>query len=701
MSLQPYPGGYRILYNKVVKAATLNPTAPLLNETPPATEDLIKKLETLFANPQTVDTIYYNWYNDCLRAHLSCPEDLDVAKIFCGRTGIPDARQLTNAEISYLQGFTTMARAMAGDKSIQRISRETVEQVLHLYYGLSPEDVQTESFDMVYWKETDCYYVIVDPTGIGHTKVLRVDVLSDNTVRMLYTDSMETNRDTVYEAVLRPALGGYQILSNLPVVNREIMESCPISPSPRPNPLNILGKVDTRRDKAFNFALKSVYEDPADVNIFELFYSMPKYDTPSETEIEYAAGKGLNPEISPIYRYSTASFDSVLRRVFGISFKESNGVGMENFVYNPKTDCYYESHGDYEDGWYTPTHMVELLGGNVRIYYMSNINYESVEMVVTLAPTEDSWHIVSNVPAANLPVYEESPWHTTSQTEPLSYDEYFSKTRYYSYDHFSLTRAWTGSDGNAYSLSAADGQPLCIIDDAQKIVWTVPGSESSKGVQWLICDGQWVYGITATDIIRVDLVSGKAETLFTGEKLLCGDNGYKAANLMVCKQTVMLFAAVKDGKGCIFRLYLPTMTLDTLCDEIPADTLPCWLEIWVPENSRNYPFMFLNPQLQPILYDTLADPNSPYKKVIEAWPDSVEEPMIVDMSEAWKIPDLMTTHKFHSSVEWLIISLQSANKIPGSVLWVYDQQENVIIQKNGMLHTGNRGFQGVYEDNWP
>jgi hypothetical protein len=308
---------------------------------------------------------------------------------------------------------------------------------------------------------------------------------------------------------------------------------------------------------------------------------------------------------------------------------------------------------------------------------------------------------VSNVPAANLPVYEESPWHTTSQTEPLSYDEYFSKTRYYSYDHFSLTRAWTGSDGNAYSLSAADGQPLCIIDDAQKIVWTVPGSESSKGVQWLICDGQWAYGITTTDIIRVDLVSGKAETLFTGEKLLCGDNGYKAANLMVCKQTVMLFAAVKDGKGCIFRLYLPTMTLDTLCDEIPADTLPCWLEIWVPENSRNYPFMFLNPQLQPILYDTLADPNSPYKKVIEAWPDSVEEPMIVDMSEAWKIPDLMTTHKFHSSVEWLIISLQSANKIPGSVLWVYDQQENVIIQKNGMLHTGNRGFQGVYEDNWP
>jgi hypothetical protein len=75
--------------------------------------------------------------------------------------------------------------------------------------------------------------------------------------------------------------------------------------------------------------------------------------------------------------------------------------------------------------------------------------------------------------------------------------------------------------------------------------------------------------------------------------------------------------------------------------------------------------------------------------------------MIVDMSEAWKIPDLMTTHKFHSSVEWLIISLQSANKIPGSVLWVYDQQENAIIQKNGMLHTGNRGFQGVYEDNWP
>ena len=286
-------------------------------------------------------------------------------------------------------------------------------------------------------------------------------------------------------------------------------------------------------------------------------------------------------------------------------------------------------------------------------------------------------------------------WYTGTETAPLRYEEYFSGTRYYSYDNFSTTLTWTGTDKNSYSLSAAEGEKLCIIDENQQLLWTVPETQIPDGIQWLICDGRWAYGINTTDILRLELQTGKTETLFSGEKLLCGDNGHKAANLMVYNQTVMLFAAVRDGKGCIFRLYLPTMTLDTLCDEIPGDTLPCWLEIWTPENNRHYPFMFLNPQLQPILYDTLADSNSPYKKVIEGWPDSAEEPMIVDLSEAWEIPDLMTTLKFHSPVEWLIISLQSDNELPGSVLWVYDQQENAIIQKTNMLHTGNHGVMSI------
>ena len=697
--LRPVSGGYHVLSNRVIEKSNLNPNAKLENETPPATEDLIKKLETLFANPQTADTIYYNWYNDCLRAHLSCPEDLDVSKIFCGRTGIPDARQLTDAENAYLQDFYSMYIAIYNNMPIQRIPRETVEQVLHLYYGLNPEDVHMESSDMVYWEETDCYYVIVDSEGVGQTKVLRVDVLSDNSIRMLYTDPTDTYRDTVYEAVLRPALGGYQILSNLPVVDREIMENSPLSPSPRPNPLNILNMATTRRDGAFNFALKSAYEDPADVNIFSLFYSMPKDDTPSDTEIEFAISKGLNPEISPIYRYPVSTIDSVLRRVFGIGFDECNGIGLEHFIYNKKTDCYYESHGDFESGSYTPTDMIQLPDGSVQIYYNGSINYEFLPMVVTLIPTEDSWHIVSNLPA---PEPTDTSWQPTEKVSK-SYDEYFSLIRQLGHQQISKDLTWFGGDGAEYTLQSMAESGLCVLSNAQEVLWTVPGTENPSGIQWLVCDGQWAYGITDTDLVRLELLTGKQESLFTGEKLLCGDKGYEAANLMVCDRSFVLFAAVNNGKGCIYRLYLPTMTLDLICDEIPADTLPCWLEIWMPENNRHYPFMFLNPQLQPIVYDTLADPNSPFQEVIEAWPDSVEEPMIVDMGEAWKIPNLMTTYEYHAPLEWLIISLQSVHETPASVLWVYDNQENAIIKKTGMLHTGYGGVHSVqqYPERYP
>ena len=294
------------------------------------------------------------------------------------------------------------------------------------------------------------------------------------------------------------------------------------------------------------------------------------------------------------------------------------------------------------------------------------------------------------------------PWYTGTEAAPMSYDKYFSATRKFSDSQISQTRSWTGPDGGTYTLQS-DAQGLCIINESQQILWTVPGTETSDNIQWLVCDGQWAYGITATDILRIELQSGKLEPLFTGEKLLCGDKGYKAANLMVCDRTMVLFAAVQNGKGCIFRLYLPTMTLDTLCDEIPADTLPRWLEIWIPEDNRYYPFMYLNPQLQPIVYETLADPDSPFREVIEAWPDSAEEPIIVDMGQAWNIPNLMTTYEYQASLEWLIVSLQSVHEIPASVLWVYDNQENAIIKKTGMLHTGNGGVHGVqsYPEKYP
>ena len=697
--LRPVSGGYHVLSNRVIEKSNLNPKAKLENETPPAMEDLIKKLETLFGNQTLATSHRFNWYNDALRCQFASVKELDVHWIFSMAPGIPGCSDLTDAEVEYLQDFPGIKGNLSVDQPVYRIERSYVEEVLRLYFGVNPGEIEVESRMMVYWEETDCYYVAHDPGGISNLKVLRADVLSDRTIRFWYTDAGSNSSPEYFEAVIRPALGGYQIMSNLRMADYELAQRTPLAPDTRPNPLNLLAWNYLRTDNAFNFALKSAYENPADVDIYELFYDMPKVGTLTDEELAFAVSKGLNPEVSPIYRYPVSTIDSVLRRVFGIGFDECNGIGLEHFIYNKKTDCYYESHGDFESGSYTPTDMVQLADGTVMIYYNGCVNYEFLPMVVTLIPTEDSWQIVSNLP---VPEPTDTSWQPTEKVSK-SYDEYFSLIRQLGYQQISKDLTWFGGDGAEYTLQSMAESGLCVLSNAQEVLWTVPGTENPSGIQWLVCDGQWAYGITDTDLVRLELLTGKQESLFTGEKLLCGDKGYEAANLMVCDRSFVLFAAVNNGKGCIYRLYLPTMTLDLICDEIPADTLPCWLEIWTPEDNRYYPFMFLNPQLQPIVYDTLADPNSPFQEVIEAWPDSAEEPMIVDMGEAWKIPNLMTTYEYHAPLEWLIISLQSVHETPASVLWVYDNQENAIIKKTGMLHTGYGGVHSVqqYPERYP
>jgi hypothetical protein len=93
---------------------------------------------------------------------------------------------------------------------------------------------------MVYWEETDCYYVAHDPGGISNLKVLRADVLSDRTIRFWYTDAGSNSSPEYFEAVIRPALGGYQIMSNLRMADYELAQRSPLAPDTRPNPLNLL-----------------------------------------------------------------------------------------------------------------------------------------------------------------------------------------------------------------------------------------------------------------------------------------------------------------------------------------------------------------------------------------------------------------------------------------------------------------------------
>lgn len=412
-------GGYHVLSNRIIEKSNLNPNAKLVTETPPETEDLIKKLENLFGKRDAVSSHRAGWYNDTLRTRFSSLQALDFHWIFSFAPGIPGCYELTEAEIAYLQNFKGTKGSLSVDQPIYRIQRSYVEEVLDQYFGIQPGEIEIESNMMVYWEETDCYYVPSDLGGIIDLRVLRADMLSDGTIRFRYTDASNNNPE-YFEAVIQPVPGGYKVLSNLRIANPELVNNTTLAPDTRPNPLNLLVWDHLRLDNAFNFALKSAYDDPADVNLFEMLYSLSAGSELTDEELAFVTSHGLNPEICPIFRHPVSTIDSVLQQVFGIGFEDCNGVGLEYMVYNPATNCYYEQHGDFMSGSFNPTDMVQLADGTVMIYYDGLVNYQVMPMVVTLIPTEDSWQIVSNVPAAEAETPADALWHPVSDGQICS-----------------------------------------------------------------------------------------------------------------------------------------------------------------------------------------------------------------------------------------------------------------------------------------
>ena len=166
-------------------------------------------------------------------------------------------------------------------------------------------------------------------------------------------------------------------------------------------------------DPWFNYALTSEYADPADVDIYDLMYSGPSEEL-TQKDRDFAAQAGLTPEL--LNKYSTDTIDAQLQRLFGITLEESNGVGLDRFVYDPDTDCYYDAHGDSKVSYQSVIGGVWMPNGDVAVYYERQqgigLNPAQDQMVVVLRPVGDSYRILMNVRAG-------LGYEVVDRTEPL------------------------------------------------------------------------------------------------------------------------------------------------------------------------------------------------------------------------------------------------------------------------------------------
>ncbi len=144
----------------------------------------------------------------------------------------------------------------------------------------------------------------------------------------------------------------------------------------------------------YNYALKSYYDEPAGIDIFQLVYSAPWETELTQEEKDFLISKNLEIEIFNVNKYPVEKIDEVLQKYFGITFEEAQGIGLDKMVYNPDTNSYYHLHGDFEAGYPTVSDVAAQEDGSYIVYY------ESVDgsCAVTLKKAENGEYLIlSNI----------------------------------------------------------------------------------------------------------------------------------------------------------------------------------------------------------------------------------------------------------------------------------------------------------------
>lgn len=150
----------------------------------------------------------------------------------------------------------------------------------------------------------------------------------------------------------------------------------------------------------------------------------------------------------------------------------------------------------------------------------------------------------------------------------MSYDEYFSQTRYYYYvysgaEDWKKLYYWGGwkngtdrcevwhSDGKIFAGSSIAGKYVQVGDTVYEDIDVVG------------CDEQWIYAIeNHTELFRIDYYGENRQTLYVDESQRVAT--WDTFSVHPRDGCVLFFTAgYGDGYG-IYRLYLPDMTLDLL-----------------------------------------------------------------------------------------------------------------------------------------
>ena len=154
----------------------------------------------------------------------------------------------------------------------------------------------------------------------------------------------------------------------------------------------------------YSQALTDSYDSPQSVSFRELFYNGNLDDfgedhgvpRPSEEEIQYLIDhydRASEAAHLDCIKISRADMEAVLQTLFGLSIEETDQVQLDQFDYNPDTDCYYHFHGDTNSMTAEITDGRWLDDATAELHYAGSFHREGT---VVMQQRGGSWYILSS-----------------------------------------------------------------------------------------------------------------------------------------------------------------------------------------------------------------------------------------------------------------------------------------------------------------
>ncbi len=149
-------------------------------------------------------------------------------------------------------------------------------------------------------------------------------------------------------------------------------------------------------DNMNNQMLASEYDQPANIDLFQLFYNGNggAAGQVSEEEVALLTESYSEAPVLDIVKVTAEEMNAVLVEKTGVQLEETQQKGLGNFYYLEQYDSFYNIAGDTNFNWCTVTSGVRQSGRELILEYTKE--NEDGQWRVVLEETDDGYLFVSN-----------------------------------------------------------------------------------------------------------------------------------------------------------------------------------------------------------------------------------------------------------------------------------------------------------------